>query len=409
MFKIFKNAARYDRGQLFPYLIAILVVVIIVAMITVNLGQIGVFKTDVSNAADAGALAGASTLSGYLLGLGFQSEKMCGVGIVALVVIILAACTVIGILVAILAYVALLIKQYITLFQALEDGKMAWSNAKKTAFSYAFQNAGIDEPRPTFKTFLKKVYGIDPDSLSIEELAKKNRIYALGDDPSAGDLRYKIKEHAQSRFSRFMELSEYWHEDEWGEIKPGNISPSIVTSSYGWVDAENGENRVTVTVMGNIMYPLKLYNPAKDMGEKIRDWIKERLNLPWYLEWLLDAYVGLMVGLLGALLPMGLSFGKDPEDVRAQTDNNPITVKVERYKRDKNLGLWNFRYGTVQSQASAHAYGESDPDLRIHDIKPLLWDDVFEWIARLFNSEAPDFKIMDTSKHLFEVELIMVR
>lgn len=407
MFKIFRNAGRYDRGQLFPYLIAILVAVLTIAMITVNLGQIGIFKTDVSNAADAGALAGASTLSGYLLGIGLQSEKMCGVGIIALVVIILAACTVFGILVAILAYIALLIKQYVTLFQALEDGKMAWSNAKKTALSYAFQNAGIDEPRPTFKQFMKNVYGVDSDNYSdIVDIAKKNRIYALGDDPGEPDSKRKlIKKHTQSGFSRFMELSEYWDEGAWGEIKPGKISPAILTSRYRWANVD-GENEVKVTVMGNIMYPLKLYNPAKDLSDKIREWIKERLNLPWYLSWLIDIYVFMMVGMLGALLPMGLMM----KNIQDQTDKNPITVKVERYKRDKNLGLWNFRYCTVQSQASAHAYGEKDPDGRIHDIKPLLFDDVFLWIARLFvNSNDSDFQIMDTSKHLFEVELMAVR
>ena len=86
--KISTNKTRYDKGQVFPFLIAIIVVIVIIAMITVNLGQIGIFKTDVSNAADSAALAGASILSGYLLGVGLKSDMMAGQMIVEWLAII---------------------------------------------------------------------------------------------------------------------------------------------------------------------------------------------------------------------------------------------------------------------------------------------------------------------------------
>ena len=422
MFKIFRHKGRYNRGQLFPYLIAILVAVLDIAMITVNLGQLGIFKTDVSNAADAGALAGASTLSAYLLGIGFQSDKMCGVMLVELVVIILAACTVIGIPVAIAAYIALTIKQYVTYFQAMEDGKMAWSNAKKSALQYAFQNAGIDEPRPTFKQFLSNVYGIsDPDALSPSTIAYYSQVYALGDDPSQSKSRRQaIKKYSQTGYSRFMEGSWYWDEDAWGKIRPGNIAPAIVSSVYGWnADGENSfdtgnnntasfENSVKVTVMGNIMYPLTMYNPGEELSENLLDWVNEKLDVPWWLGWVDNVVEWLLapvLDMIGSLLPGGLMM----EDIVQNTDNNPVTVTVQRRKQNNNLGLWRFRYGIVQSQASAHTYGEIDADGIRHDIKPMLFENIATFFSKLFSGDSLDYRWFNTSKHLFETEIITTR
>jgi hypothetical protein len=423
MLRFFKNKARYDRGQLFPYLIAILVAVLTVAMITVNLGQLGIFRTDTSNAADAGALAAASTLSSYLLGIGFQSDQMCGVMLVEGVVIILAICSVSGIPAGVAAYIALTIKQYVTYFKAMEDGKMAWSNAKKAALQYAFQNVGVDEPRPTFKSFLDKVYGIsDPNSLSAGQIKYYNSIYALGDDPSASEsTRRNIKKYSQTGFSRFMEGSWYWNDGKWGEIKPGNIAPAIVTNGYGWNanglnsfdsgsdDWDSFENSVKVQVMGNIMYPLSMYNPVEELWDNIKDWIEEKIKLPWWLEWLDDAMTFLIwpvAGLLSELLPGGLMMGDgSTADLVNNTDNNHITVTVDREKHDNNLGLWRFRYGTVKSQASAHTYRDTGDN----DIKPMLFEDLADYVGELFSGGGWSYEWFKTEKHLFETELVTAR
>jgi len=434
MFKIFKNKTRYDRGQLFPYLIAILVAVLTIAMITVNLGQLGVFKTDVSNAADAGALAGASTLSAYLLGIGLQSDNMCGVMLMEVVGIVIALCVpAFGLPVAFAIWLALVIKQYAAYFKALQDGKMAWSNAKKAALQYAFQNAGIDEPRPTFKQFLRNVYGVsDPDNLSLERLAYYNKVYALGDDPDEPDSRREaIKRHSQSGFSRFMEGSWYWDEDAWGKIRPGNMAPGIVTNGYGWnasgensFDSENSdwasfENSVKVTVSGYVMYPLQVYNPADELKETIVNWLDEHIDPPWWLEWIGDVVgwiISLALDIIGVLLPGGLMM----ENLKQHTDDNPITVTVQRRKQSNNLGLWRFRYGIVQSQSSAHVYGEDDGDSIPHDIIPMFFKDIGDItsgkvLANQFSNmlssgeEEVNWKLFNTNKHLFEAEIISVR
>jgi len=81
MFILFsKFKAHYklaqEQGQIAPFLIAVLAVVIMAIMITVNIGKIGVIKTHVSNSGDAGALAGASMMATAFDHLVFLSSMM---------------------------------------------------------------------------------------------------------------------------------------------------------------------------------------------------------------------------------------------------------------------------------------------------------------------------------------------
>jgi hypothetical protein len=64
IFFAYNKLSSDKKGQLIPIFIVILVILIIMAMITVNLSKVGLVKTDSSNAADAGALAGGSVMAG---------------------------------------------------------------------------------------------------------------------------------------------------------------------------------------------------------------------------------------------------------------------------------------------------------------------------------------------------------
>jgi hypothetical protein len=415
LLKISVNKAHYDKGQIFPFLIALIVVVIIIAMITLNLGQIAVFKTDVSNAADAGALAGASTLSAYLLGTGLKSDMMCGDMIVSVVAAIILFCFVVTIPIGIAVCIAFLIKQLVTYFQALEDGKMAWSNAKKTAL----------QQRPSFKEFLRGVYGIsDPYNLSEAETAAKYKIYSLGDDPDSNDadLKKKIKNYTQSGFSRFMEEGGYWNESAWGKIEPGKISPAIVTTGYGWNrEGQNSyasgdsykryQNYVEVQVTANVIYPLQLYNPISKVLDRLKDYISDNFGHEWWeqvLSWFFGFILSLVSGILATTMPGGLTMGSEEEDIVRNTDENPITVTVKRVKKDNNLGLWKFRYGGnegVQASATSHVYRENGDE----NIEPLLFDDLYEFIKKAFGEAKWYWDWFKTEKHLFESELQRVR
>ncbi|MFC1646549.1 pilus assembly protein TadG-related protein, partial [Candidatus Omnitrophota bacterium] len=61
--KIILDNLKNRRGQVFPFFVLILVVIIIATMAYVNLSQVDTHKIDTMNAADAAALAGASSLA----------------------------------------------------------------------------------------------------------------------------------------------------------------------------------------------------------------------------------------------------------------------------------------------------------------------------------------------------------
>ena len=64
------------KGQIAPFLIAVIVILLIALMVTVNLGKISLTRTATSNAADAGALAGASTMANGLNAIKDMSAGM---------------------------------------------------------------------------------------------------------------------------------------------------------------------------------------------------------------------------------------------------------------------------------------------------------------------------------------------
>lgn len=57
------NKLRYEKGQFAPIFIALLAIILIMALITVNLSKIALTKTDTSNAVDAGGLACGSAMA----------------------------------------------------------------------------------------------------------------------------------------------------------------------------------------------------------------------------------------------------------------------------------------------------------------------------------------------------------
>ncbi len=64
MFNLFHlNKLHYEKGQLMPFFIAALAILIIMSLITVNLSKMALMKTDSSNTADAGSLAAGSSMA----------------------------------------------------------------------------------------------------------------------------------------------------------------------------------------------------------------------------------------------------------------------------------------------------------------------------------------------------------
>ncbi|MCU0666742.1 MAG: hypothetical protein MUF05_06585 [Candidatus Omnitrophica bacterium] len=64
------------KGQLIPIFLVVLVVLITMSLVTMNLSKVAFFKTDTSNAADAGSLAGGSVMANVFNGVAQANSAM---------------------------------------------------------------------------------------------------------------------------------------------------------------------------------------------------------------------------------------------------------------------------------------------------------------------------------------------
>ncbi|MFH1519358.1 MAG: pilus assembly protein TadG-related protein [Candidatus Omnitrophota bacterium] len=71
-----QNKLAYHKGQLVPFFIVFIIAVIIAALVTVNIGKVAKTKTYSANAADAGALAAASTMASAFNYLAVANSQM---------------------------------------------------------------------------------------------------------------------------------------------------------------------------------------------------------------------------------------------------------------------------------------------------------------------------------------------
>jgi len=77
MFTYFHNRKlKYNKGQLAPFFIVIMVAIVIMAMVTVNLSKVALTKTESANSADAGALAAGSIMANVFNSIAKQNALM---------------------------------------------------------------------------------------------------------------------------------------------------------------------------------------------------------------------------------------------------------------------------------------------------------------------------------------------
>lgn len=291
---------RAQGGQIAPFLIAVIVILITAIMVAVNLGKIALNKTTTANAADAGALAGASTMANALNSLKDMSTDtfMATTTTQAILGICLLECTD-----AIVSWIATITANwawfaYIELKVVPDSLEQAETAAKQLAFS----NAGIDETKArqsgeTYEDWLKR----------------------------------------DSRFSQWMTDENYTSEDtyEWFDSD----------TKYGQESKSSSQRRNAVTV-------------SVDMP----NWTAFPLSMPlFYLAW--ECVGPWCCGPFeccncygAAAIAWGLSVVTGAED--------PIKVRVSQVEPENNLGLWTMRYSkqgqdNITSSAEAQAYGGS--------------------------------------------------
>ncbi|MCP4652941.1 MAG: hypothetical protein GY858_06105 [Candidatus Omnitrophica bacterium] len=462
-----KNKANYRKGQIFPFLLALVVVIMIMLMITVNLGRIGVFKTDVSNAADAGALAGASVLSATLLEMGLKNDSIFGYALTMFGCIIVAIIAFMYVA-AIACAISLLITMWSEYFIVKGAGVVGWGNAKKTAIQYAFQNAGIDEPRPSFKHFLVKGCGFS--EAEVTELPP-NTISDRYDEYMNQKSR-RSRDHGRSGFGRFLADDEngFWRHT----IAPGDRPPHKVHAEYAWNKdgtncwddgicnnqpfdscptrdrtADSSDNSISpesasdcmdnydysvkVEVSGVKMYGIKMWSflEGAELVTCMINYVLGKINWPSWLEWLgsilkfiMSIFGWFLNKLVATISPSG--FRLMGGDI-VQTAKSPLTVTVIKRTRGGNVGFWNFVYGNsdneVRARSSAVAGWNENPNNPGFDFEgcgcrsiiptggytnckggDLKVTGLCNILVGLLKGDA-DWQYMNTKYHLFETRL----
>jgi hypothetical protein len=348
-----ENKANYKKGQIFPFVIAALAMLIIMAMITANLGKIAIFKTDVSNAADSGALAGASILSGYLLGVGLTSDTWCGTAIVTT---------------ARMMEIAILGRDDINIPSFSLTGSPSGTSSTTTTNkdgSTTTTTTSTDNTNTTTTTttttdtngdtttktsndgatnsyqnfaptlvgmiklyvqHLLKFYLAYPtilsDSIMTWSNAKQTALRVAfqnsgvderpntsfkeyGGDYDSYVNDYLSQEANQTGFTRFMSHTISGYGYPLGEITPYKVSDTMVTSGYGWTqnadetfsgsypgnDYQSKENWVQVIVQGSVMYPIEALSFADYFGTEAVTTLTAIVGVGSYLK-----YIGLMGG-----------------------------------------------------------------------------------------------------------------
>jgi len=71
-----QHKANYRKGQLAPFFIAFIILLLVAALVAINIGKIGLFKTYTSNAADAGSLAAGSVMASVFNGQAVMNSEM---------------------------------------------------------------------------------------------------------------------------------------------------------------------------------------------------------------------------------------------------------------------------------------------------------------------------------------------
>lgn len=288
VFSLFQNICHGKKGQLAVLLVVLLVALLIFAFVSVNLGRLGLQRTRTSNAADAAVLAAGSVASQLLNYMaGYNEMMLLNMSGFVTTVMLAMVLWIIDFVRAIIAVV----KSFVTHFQgnpatqALDAANAVLSlnslmvtsltiallvegatkvgeslekrikelnpklpeDTRNNARQYAFNNAGIDEPKIDYEDWLAYTGKIDSNSTWLEYL------------------------NVESTFGAFMRTLSNTNKND------TNFGPNNMLS-FSWQDKRRaGQVNNTVEVYTTPMQPL--YLESKDFGDVASDSsLRDELN-----------------------------------------------------------------------------------------------------------------------------------
>ena len=155
-----KNIFFHREGQIAPFMIAIIVVLIMALMVTANIGKIALTKTHTANAADAGTLAGSTTHANTLNNLADTNTAMIAEYLSTEALFLVTSLLEIE-APRFLAYWAFIVAQSAQFVLAWTTAYKGYNDARSVARQFAFMNAGIDEskerlPGESYESYLQR-------------------------------------------------------------------------------------------------------------------------------------------------------------------------------------------------------------------------------------------------------------
>lgn len=134
------------RGQIASFLIAVIVILLIGLMLTVNLGKVAMNKTHTANAADAGALAGSSGYNSTLNNLAYQNWLMVTAYLTEAAAFLLPI-SICKEYVRFVEWNIYWVAATVDFYLAWDAGDEGYKAARNSARQLALVNSGIDQPK----------------------------------------------------------------------------------------------------------------------------------------------------------------------------------------------------------------------------------------------------------------------
>lgn len=311
-------------GQVAPFMIAIIVVLVMAIMVTTNIGKVGITKTHTANAADAGALAGSTTHSNTLNSLADTNTQMIA-DYLEMQVVFLIPFGICSAKFRYVSYLAFVVAQTTQFILAWVNADKGYKEAKSTAEQYAFMNSGIDEPKPRLDGETYEAY-VQRESRFGQWMKDKGY--------ESGYYSWTDNQGKENSFKVDVDSPDF----------PGLIPmPMVLMGLYfDWAVP------CTAHACAYCMFQVSVFEACFAAG-----WLK----LPGEMM-LTNSHITCVAS--GSMAWNVIVYAVPIAWIAGISGDNPeLTVTTTRVEPSADLGLWEMKYGAISSQAKAKSSGGS--------------------------------------------------
>lgn len=360
-----------EKGQLVPVFIVVIVMIIIMAMVTVNLSKQALMRTDVSNAADAGALAGGSMMAGTFNQQAVLNSQMkvsyetfyasSAVSVAVMIASMVLAqglcCSLVGAGAASALYVGVKLSAYGLMIATMAFGvkqyffqknmkrlaRQGRRDALKNAYRYGYYNSGIGQ-KLISKSPLRETGGLRGSLTNYADIFNTFTKSALVQSPVYWWMDGQQRFHSVSVFARIQDINVY----------------KMKVTAVPWIMELDFLLTAAMGAAGALTTSAACYIPLLHIAACASE--------TWFTKFV-SAMLGLYLGGLAPAYTMpdtgtGLIFLYAWVDDIVH-DRNVLTITSQKHQGE-DYGIWRMRYLPVGSFSLVNFKGNGS----IHPPKP---------------------------------------